>query len=159
MRAKLLQLMANIFVDVLKSVEKCGRDGCGPSAILDSVAQILLGGVHQAAIGVVDDHELPSVQQVMRYDEGAKSVFGDDAAGVANNVGVACFQTQSANRETSIHTSQNGEMAFGARREPAQFVGAGIEFVGLENFVDYTHGRIILANRERSIRIQRTHGH
>ena len=61
MRAKLLQLMTDIFVDVLKGIEKCGRDGGGPCAILDPVAQILFRGVHQAAIGVVDDHELPGV--------------------------------------------------------------------------------------------------
>ncbi len=123
--AKLLQLMTDIFVDVLKSVEKRGRDGCSSSAILDSVAQILFGGVHQAAIGVVDDHELPGVQQVMRYDEGAQSVFGDDAAGISNDVGVARFQTERANRQASIHTGEDGEMTLGARRETAAIRGCG----------------------------------
>ena len=140
MRAKLLQLMADIFVDVLKRVKERGRDGCGSCAILDSVAQILFGSKHQAAIGVVDDHKLPGVQEVVRYDEGAQCVLGDDATRVSNDVGVAGFQTKRANRKTSVHTSEDGEMAFGARREPAQFVGAGVEFVGLKDFVDYAHG-------------------
>ena len=115
--AKLLQLMTDIFVDVLKSVEKSGRDGCSPSAILDSVAQILFGSVHQPAIGVVNDHELPGVQQVMRYNEGAQSVFGDDAAGISNDVGVARFQTERTNRQASIHTGEYGEMTLWARRK------------------------------------------
>jgi len=159
MRAELLQLMTNIFVDVLKSVKERGRDGCGPRAILDPVAQILFRGVHQAAIGVVDDHELPGVQQVMGYDQGPESVFGDDAAGVSNDVGVASFQTQCTNGKTRVHAGQNGKMALGARREPSQFVCARVEFVCLENFVDYAHGRFILANRESWIRIQRSCGY
>jgi len=158
-RAKLLQLMTDIFVDVLKGVKERGRDGCSPSAVLDSVAQILLRGVHEATIGVVDDHEFPGVEQVMRNDKGAQSVFGDDAAGVSNYVGVASFQTQRTNGKTRVHASQNGKMTLWARREPPQFVRTRVEFVGLENFVDYAHGRFILANRERSIRIQRTRGH
>jgi hypothetical protein len=155
MCSQLLQLMAHILIDVLEGVEKRGRDGRRSGAILDSVAQILFSGVHQAAIGVVDDHELPGVQQVMRYDKGAQSVFRDDAAGVSNDVGVAGFQAESADGEARIHTSQYGEMAFGTRREPAQFVRAGVEFVGLEDFVDYAHDECSLANRDRRRRIHR----
>ena len=89
MRAQLLQLMAHILFNVLEGIKERGRDGRGSRAVLDPVAQIVFGGVHQAAIGVVDDHELFGVQQVMRYDQGAQGVFCDDAAGVSNDVGVA----------------------------------------------------------------------
>ena len=91
MRAKLLQLMADIFFDILEGVEERGRDSRGSGAVLDSVPQILLGSMHQAAIGVVDDHELFGVQEIMRYDQGAQRVFGDDAAGVSNDVGITGF--------------------------------------------------------------------
>jgi hypothetical protein len=138
-RAELLQLMTNIFVDVLKGVKERRRDGRGPCAILDPVAQILFRGVHQAAIGVVDDHELPGIQQVMRYDKGAQAVLRDDAARVSNDVGVASFQAEGTNGKPRVHASENGKMALGARREFSQFVRARIEFVSLENFVDYAH--------------------
>ena len=139
MRAQLLQLMTDIFVDVLKGVEKCGGDGCGARAILDSVAQILFGGKHQAAICVVDDHELLGVQKVVGDYQGAQGIFRDDAAGVSNNVGVTGFKAESTNRKPRIHASEDGEMALGTRREPAQFVRTGIELVSLKNFVDYAH--------------------
>src|SRR6266478_2979661 len=86
MGAELLQLVADIFFDVLERVKEGGGDSLGPGAVLDSGAQILFGGVHQAAIGVVDDHE---------------------------------------------------------------FVGAGVDFVGGENFVDDTHGKKSLAKWKR----------
>ena len=70
-----LQLCADIFVDVLKSVES-GEIGIGASgAILDSVAQVLLTGEHQSAIGVIDDHDFLGVQQTVRYHQRAQSVF------------------------------------------------------------------------------------
>jgi len=148
MRAQLLQLMTHIFFNVLEGVEKGRRDGRGSSAILDSVAQILLRGVHKAAIRVVDDHEFLGVQQVMRHDKGTQGVFGNDAARVSNDMSVAGFQTQGANRKTRIHASQDRKMALGTRRESAQFMSAGVEFVGFEDFVDYAHGLDSLAKRD-----------
>jgi len=139
MRAELLQLMADILVDILEGVKKRGRDGCGSRAILDSVAQILFGGKHQAAICVVDDHELLGVQKIVGDNQGTQGIFRDDATSVSNDVGVARFQTESANRETRVHASKDGEMALGTRREFSQFVRTGIEFVRLKNFVDYAH--------------------
>jgi hypothetical protein len=41
------------FLHVLEGIERGGRDSGGPGAILDSVAQVLLAGVHQSAIGVI----------------------------------------------------------------------------------------------------------
>ncbi len=108
MRAQLLQLMTNILVDVLEGVKERGRDRCGSRTILDPVAQILFGGKHQATICVVDDHEFLGVQKVVGDDQGAQGIFRDDAAGVSNDVGVAGFQTESANRKPRIHAGQDG---------------------------------------------------
>jgi hypothetical protein len=47
-------------------------------------------------------------------------------------------------------------VTFGARSESAQFVRARIEFVGLEDFVDYAHGLDSLANRGRRVRVRST---
>ena len=69
MSAELLQLVTNIFFDVLEGVEEGWRDDGGSGAILDSRAQILFAGVHQAAIGVIDDHDFLSAEQIMRYHQ------------------------------------------------------------------------------------------
>ena len=65
MGAEFLQLVANIFIDVLEGVEEGRSDGGGSGAILDAGAQVLFGGVHQSAIGVIDDHEFLCAQQMM----------------------------------------------------------------------------------------------
>src|SRR6516162_3858473 len=58
MGAQLLQLVADVLVNILEGVKKGRRNGSRARAILDARAQILFAGVHQATIGVVDDHEL-----------------------------------------------------------------------------------------------------
>jgi len=71
----------------------------------------------------------------------AEGIVGDDAAGVANDVGVASLEAEGADGEAGVHASENGELALGARGEATEFVGAGIDFVGNEDFVDDRHGR------------------
>ena len=68
----------------------------------------------------------------------------NDAAGIANDVRVSRFQAQRANRKPRIHTGQDREPALGTRCEFSQFVGARIDFVRCEYFVDHAHGRNIL---------------
>src|SRR5271154_5656141 len=58
MGTQLLQLMEHIFINVLKRVEPRRSDRRCSSALFDSRAEIVFGRVHQAAIGVIDDHEL-----------------------------------------------------------------------------------------------------
>jgi hypothetical protein len=69
MSPELLQLVANIFFDVLEGIEVSGSDSGRSGAILDSAAQVLLAGVHQSAIGVIDDHDFLGPQQIMRYHQ------------------------------------------------------------------------------------------
>ena len=108
MRAELLQLMTNIFVDVLEGVKERGRDRRSSRAILDSCAQILFRGKHQSTICMVDDHEFFGVQKVVGDDQRTEGILRDDAAGVSNDVGVASFQAESANRKPRIHAGQDG---------------------------------------------------
>ena len=103
MRVKFLQLLANVFFDVLERVEERGRDRCGAHAILNSGAQVLFADVHQAAIGVIDDHEFLGAEQVVRNDEGTHGVFGHDATGVADDVRVSGFQTKCADGKARVH--------------------------------------------------------
>ena len=124
MSAEFLQLMANVFFDVLEGVKKGGRDGGGAGAIVDSGAEILFAGVHQAAIGVVNDHDFLSAEKKVGDNEGAEGIFGDDASGIADDVGVTGFETKGANGEASVHAGEYGESALWARRKVAEFVGA-----------------------------------
>ena len=116
MGAELLQLVADVFIDVLESVEEGRSDGGGSSAILDLVAQIVFCGMHQTAIGVIDDHEFFSAEEMMRNDERAQCVVGDDAAGIVDDVGVSFLQSQGASRKAGVHASEDGELALGTRR-------------------------------------------
>src|SRR5258706_9218723 len=126
MGAELLQLVADIFIDVLEGVEEGGSNGGSSGAILDLVAQIVLGGVHQSAIGVIDDHEFFSAEEMMRNDERAQRVVGDDAAGIADDVGVSFLESQSTSGEAGIHSGGEGGGALSGRGQ-----GGGILWVGV----------------------------
>src|SRR5229473_588419 len=85
----------------------------------------------------------------MRYDQGAQGVIRDDASGVADDVGIPLFQSQGARRKPRVHTSLDSQLAFGTRSQSAQFMGARINFVGGENFVNDGHGSKSLAKWKR----------
>ena len=89
--AKFLKLVADVFVDVLECVKEGRRNGGGAGAILDARAEVLLGCMHQTAVGVVDDHEFFGAKQMVGDKQGAQRVVGDDAAGITDDVGIACF--------------------------------------------------------------------
>ena len=143
MRGELLQLVANIFIDILEGVEKRGSQSGGPREILDSGSEILFAGVHQSAICVIDDHDFLGAKQIVRDEQGTQRVVCYYAACVADDVRVARFQAQRANRKTGIHARQDREFAFGARSQPAQLMRARINFVCGEYVVDDAHGSTV----------------
>jgi hypothetical protein len=69
MRPQFLQLFPHILLNILKGKKECGSDGCCARAILDSRAKVVLAGVHQSAIGVIDDHEFLGFEEVVRYQQ------------------------------------------------------------------------------------------
>ena len=140
MSAEFLELVADIFVDVLESVEKSGGDGGGAGAILDAGAQVLLTGVHEAAVGVIDDHEFLGAEEMVGDEKGTERIVSDDASSIADDVRIAGFETEGTNGEARIHASKDGELALGTGSEAAEFVSARIEFVGNEDFVNNGHG-------------------
>src|SRR6266581_6310733 len=83
----------------------------------------------------------------MRYDQRAQSVIRDDASGVADDVGIPLFQSQGARRKTRVHASQDSQLALGTRSQSAQLMGARVNFVGGENFVNNGHSSKSLAKR------------
>ena len=149
MGAQLLELVTDVFFDVLEGVEEGRSDGGGSGAVLDLRAQILFGRVHQAAIGVVDDHDFLGAQQVMRDHQGAQGIVGDDAAGIADDVRITRFQAEGANRKPRVHACQDGELALWPRGEFAQLVRARVDFVGGEDFINDAHGQKSLPKAKR----------
>ena len=139
MTAKLLQLVADVFFDVLERVEKCGGDRRGPGAIVDSSAEVLLIRMHQAAIGMIDDHEFLGAEQVVRYDQRTQRVVGYDAARISNNVRVSGLQPQGTDRQAGIHAGQYCELTLGSRSEFAQLVRARVNLICCQDFVDDAH--------------------
>lgn len=63
-------------------------------------------------------------------------------------MGVTGFETEGANGKAGVHAGENGKLALRARGEFAEFVSAGIDFVGYENFVDDGHGGDSLTQRD-----------
>src|SRR5260370_25035995 len=135
MATEFLQLVAHVFFDVLEGVEEGRGDGFSSGTILDSRPQILFGGLHQSAIGVINDHELLRAEQMMRHDQGPQGVVRYDSTGVSDDVGVSLFQSESASRKAGIHASQDRQLAFWTRRQSAQFMNARVNFLGGQNFV------------------------
>jgi len=68
MRAEFLQLVADIFFDVSECVEEGGGHSSRSCAILNFRVQVLLGSLHQPAIGVIDDHDFLGAQQIVRHN-------------------------------------------------------------------------------------------
>ena len=69
MGAEFLHLVADIFFNVLEGMERGRGDSGGSGPRPDSGAQTLLAGVHQSAIGVIDDHDFLGAKQKMRYQQ------------------------------------------------------------------------------------------
>lgn len=152
MGTEFLHLVADVLFDILKGIEEGWGDGGGAGAVLDAVAKVVFGSVHQATVRVVNDHDFFGAEQMVGDDEGAQRVVGDDAAGIANDVGVAGLQAHGADGEASVHAGEDGQLFGWTRRERAEFMGARVDFVGFENFVDDAHGYLILPQ----LKIRRT---
>ena len=80
------------------------------------------GGVlereHPAA-GVLDDDDLLGAEEVLADDQRADRVVGREAAGVADDVGVAAAQAEDVlDRQPRVHAGEDGELPAGREREP-----------------------------------------
>ena len=89
MRSHLLDLLAHVFFKVIESMEGSGCYGRRSSLLLKFRAQILILKRQHAAVGVIDDDEFLRAEKLVRNDERAQGVLGDDPSGIANDVGVS----------------------------------------------------------------------
>lgn len=139
MRPQFLQLMAHVLFDVLKGKKECRRDCRSPTSILDSRAQILLAGVHQPAVGVIDDHEFLGFEEVVRYQQRAQAIVGHNAASVADNMRVASCQAECADGKPRVHASKNGKLSSRPRSQIPQLMRSRVNLIRFENFVNHAH--------------------
>jgi hypothetical protein len=80
---------------------------------------------------------------VMGDDEGTQSIFGGDAAGIANHVRVAGLEAEAVlEQDAGVHAGKKGHVPPRTDRKLSQREIAGKFFVGLQEFVSY--GQIAL---------------
>ena len=101
-------LAADILLNVLEGVKVRWGYGGNASLLLEFVEELIVSESNHAAIGVINDDEFLRAEQVMRNDQGAQRVFGGDSSGVANDVGVASFETEKFfDGEARVHAGED----------------------------------------------------
>ena len=90
----------------------------------------------------MDEDDLLGSQETLRNGQRSNRIVSDDAAGVADHVCIALFETEHARRiEPSIHTSDNRDLLGRRHRQVALREARGVRRVVGEEFVGYRHGR------------------
>ena len=73
--------------------------------------ELLVGEGEHAAVGVVDEDDLLGAEQALGDGQRADRVVGDDAAGVADHVGVALARGRARRRvEPRVHAGHHGDL-------------------------------------------------
>ena len=107
--------LPHVVVDV---GERAGRPRRPPAGrLLDQVGEADVVGGLEPALGVVDQQDLAGAQHVLGDGQRADGVLGDDAAGVADDVGVADLEPEHAEqRHPRVHAGDHGHRAGRAHR-------------------------------------------
>jgi hypothetical protein len=137
-------LAADILLEVFERVEVRRRYGGDAALVLELVEELIVSEGDHAAIGVIDDDEFLCAQQVMRNDQGAQRVFGGDAAGVADDVGVTGFETQKLfDAEARVHAGEDGKFFGRGHGQAALVEFGGVLLIGCQDFVGDAHDWLI----------------
>ena len=140
MRSYLLDLLAHVFFKVTESMEGSGCHGRRSCLLLKFRAQILVLKRQHAAVGVIDDDEFLRAEKLVRNDERAQGVLGDDPSGIANDVGIPSFQAQNLrDDEPGIHACDNHQLASWREGKVSKIKAARVRFVSLKDFVRNAH--------------------
>jgi hypothetical protein len=98
----------HVRVQVGERLQRPGRPDPGVS--LDLGLEAVLGELDHAAVGVMDEDDLPGAEQPLANHQRADHVVADDAAGVADDVRVADGQAERAvHIEPGIHAGDDRE--------------------------------------------------
>ena len=80
---------------------------------------------------MVDDHYFLGAEDVVGDDQRADGVFGGDAAGIANHVGVTDLVAEEFYQvHARVHAGEDGEFADGSGEEMGAGEMFGVEVVG-----------------------------
>src|SRR6266568_2462684 len=96
--------------------------------------------VEHAAVGVVDQHDLPGAEQPLADGQRPDLVVGDDPAGVADHVGLAVAEAeQPVDVEAGVHACDDGKVR-GRRHRQRAAEALRIAGVVGQVLVDSSHG-------------------
>ncbi len=85
--------------------------------LLELVLELVVGDLEQAAVRVVDQHDLLGAQLVLGDGQRPDLVVGDHPAGVADHVGVALLQAQQPGGDhAGVHAGHDRHLLAGAAR-------------------------------------------
>src|SRR5262249_28941701 len=122
--------LTDVVLDIAEGFQGERRPDAG--FLLDLLLHIgILEGQH-SAVGVVDQDDFLSPQQALGDDERTDRILADDAARIANNMGVAFLEAEDlVDIEASVHAGQDGhllarwhgQVALGKRISVALVVG------------------------------------
>ena len=102
----------HVRVRVRERLRRPGRPD--PGVPLDLRLELVIGELGHAAVGVVDEDDLPGAEQPLADHQRADHVVGDDAAGVADDVRVAVGEAErGAHVEPGIHAGHDREVQRG----------------------------------------------
>ena len=105
--------MAHIRIDVAEGLDRPGRRDA--RRLLQLGAEAVVAERLHAAVGVVDQHHLTRAEAPLRDRERADHVVGDDAAGVAQDVGLAVAQAEHLEDvQARVHARDDRQPAAGA---------------------------------------------
>src|SRR5659263_50205 len=97
--------------------------------VLDGALEVVISEGEHAAVGVVDQDDLPRPQQALADGEGADLVVGDHAAGVADHVRLALGEAERAvDVQAGVHAGDDGDPLGGRQRERT---GEGLGVAGV----------------------------
>ena len=123
-------LAADVALEIREGVEVGGGDGGGAGLFFQLFEELVVVESEHTAIGVIDDDELLGAEQVMGNNQRAEGVFGGDAAGVADDVGVAGFEAEELfDGEARVHAGEDGQFAGRGHGEAAEIEFSCVVFV------------------------------
>ena len=130
--------LPDVGVDVLERLDRKGRSH--PGRRLQLGAEAVVGDQLQAAVGVVDEHDLLGPEAALRDRERADHVVGDHAARVPEHVRLAVVEPQRREDvEPAVHARDDREAERRRDPEPAVRVARRELAVVPEQLVDHVH--------------------
>jgi len=129
--------LTHVLVEVGEGLR--GPRGLEPGLVLDGPPERVVGEGEHPAVGVVDQNDLVGAEQALADRQGADHVVGDDAPGVADDVGLPGAEAeQGVDVEPGVHARDDRETT---RRLHRQGTGEvpGVPLVVGQTLVGHAH--------------------